>query len=232
MIEQPILDVKNVTLEYRSRAGLFKTFKHTALNDVTFSVHKGEVFGVLGKNGCGKSSLLQILAGIIEPDKGKVEVQKNVTRSLLSLGLGFNPQLSGRDNAILSCMISDYSKKQIKEKLDDIEEYAQLGKFFEQPVRTYSSGMKSRLGFATGVIVNVDILLIDETLSVGDSDFRHKAQETLLNKMAGNQTVIFVSHSERQIKKLCNRCIWLDKGVTRAYGLTEDVVKEYGANAD
>lgn len=226
-MDKPIIELKNVSLEYKSRTGFFKTFKHKALNDISFSVNKGEIFGVLGKNGSGKSSLLQVLAGVIEPDEGKIAVDKKITRSLLSLGLGFNPQLSGRDNAILSCMLSGYSKKQIKQKLEQIKEYSTLGEFFEQPVKTYSAGMKSRLGFSTGVLTNVDILLIDETLSVGDQDFKKKAQKTLQDKMAGDLTVIFVSHSEKQIKSLCNRCIWLEKGEIKAYGITNEVVSKY-----
>jgi lipopolysaccharide transport system ATP-binding protein len=154
-------------------------------------------------------------------------VDKNISRSLLSLGLGFNPQLTGRDNAILSCMLSGYAKHEIKKKLEHIKEYSTLGNFFEQPVKTYSAGMRARLGFSTGVLTNVDILLIDETLSVGDQDFRKKAEKTLLDKMAGDLTVIFVSHSEVQMKNLCTRCIWLEKGAIMASGNTKDVALEY-----
>lgn len=230
MSSQKILEARDITLEYKSRVGLFRSFRHKALDKISFSVNRGDIFGVLGKNGSGKSSLLRILAGVLAPDSGELIVEKAVSRSLLSLGLGFNHNLSGKDNAILSCMLNGNSKKQVKSMLQQIKEYSELGKFFERPVKTYSSGMKARLGFSTGVLTNVDILLIDETLSVGDNDFKIKAQKTLLEKMNGSQTVIFVSHSETQIKKLCKNCIWLDNGVIKYSGSTDYVMEHYLKN--
>lgn len=222
-----IIKFTKVSLEYSARVGLFKRFTHKAIDDVSFEVHKGDVFGVLGKNGSGKSTLLKLLAGVFEPDEGAIEINRKTTRSLLTLGLGFNNQLSGRDNALISCMLNGFSKAQARSKLEEIKEFSELDKFFEQPVKSYSSGMKSRLGFATGVVLEVDLLLIDEVLSVGDADFRKKAELTLLNKIKGEQTVVFVSHSESQIQKLCNRSVWLDKGKIIAAGLTEDVLNMY-----
>jgi lipopolysaccharide transport system ATP-binding protein len=172
-----IISVENVSLEYKSRAGFFKSFSHKALNNVTFDIKKGEVFGVLGGNGSGKSTLLQVLGGILQPDNGKVVVDKNITRSLLSLGLGFNPELTGEDNALISCMLNGYTKKDAKILLKQIGEFSELGVFFYQPVKTYSAGMKARLGFSTAVLAHVDILLIDEVLSVGDNAFKAKAQK-------------------------------------------------------
>lgn len=227
MSSQPIIELKNVTLEYNTRVGLFKRFKHKALNNVSFTVNRGEVFGVLGGNGSGKSTLLQVLAGIFKPDVGLVEIDKLTTRSLLSLGLGFNNQLSGRDNALISCMLEGYNKAQAKELLEEIKVFSELGEFFEQPVKSYSSGMRARLGFATGLKIKVDLLLIDEVLSVGDANFKNKAEAALLEKMKGEQTVVFVSHSAAQVKKLCERCIWLDKGKVQAVGLTESVMNKY-----
>lgn len=227
MSSQPIIELKNVTLEYNTRVGLFKRFKHKALNNVSFTVNRGEVFGVLGGNGSGKSTLLQVLAGIFKPDVGLVEIDKLTTRSLLSLGLGFNNQLSGRDNALISCMLEGYNKAQAKELLEEIKVFSELGEFFEQPVKSYSSGMRARLGFATGLKIKVDLLLIDEVLSVGDTNFKNKAEAALLEKMKGEQTVVFVSHSAEQVKKLCERCIWLDKGKVQAVGLTESVMNKY-----
>jgi lipopolysaccharide transport system ATP-binding protein len=227
MSSQPIIELKNVTLEYNTRAGLFKRFKHKALKNVSFAVNQGEVFGVLGSNGSGKSTLLQVLAGIFKPDIGHVEIHKKTTRSLLSLGLGFNNQLSGRDNALISCMLEGYNKAEASELLEEIKVFSELGEFFEQPVKSYSSGMRARLGFATGLKIKVDLLLIDEVLSVGDANFKNKAEAALLEKMKGEQTVVFVSHSAAQVKKLCERCIWLDKGEVRAVGLTESVMNKY-----
>jgi lipopolysaccharide transport system ATP-binding protein len=222
-----IISVENVSLEYKSRAGFFKSFSHKALNNVTFDIKKGEVFGVLGGNGSGKSTLLQVLGGILQPDNGKVVVDKNITRSLLSLGLGFNPQLTGEDNALISCMLNGYTKKDAKILLKQIGEFSELGVFFYQPVKTYSAGMKARLGFSTAVLAHVDVLLIDEVLSVGDNAFKAKAQKTLLDKIKGDQTVIFVSHSDQQIEKICDRCIWLNQGVIVAQGETEQVMAQY-----
>lgn len=202
-----ILEAKNICLEYKTRINFFKTFKHTALNNISLKLYKGEVLGISGRNGAGKSTLLKVLAGIISPDSGEIIVGKNVTRSLLSLGLGFNLHLSGRDNAVLSCMLNGMTKKQSLNCVEKIKEFSELGDFFEQPVRTYSSGMRSRLGFATGVLTEVDILLIDEVLSVGDNKFKEKAEKAMLDKIKGHSTVVFVSHSIPQMERLCDRII-------------------------
>ncbi|MGB1197727.1 MAG: ABC transporter ATP-binding protein [Thalassotalea sp.] len=194
---------------------------------MSFSIKKGEIFGVLGGNGSGKSTLLQLLAGILQPDSGKVIIDKSISRSLLSLGLGFNPQLTGEDNALISCMLNGYSKNEAKTVLTQIGEFSELGAFYYQPVKTYSAGMKARLGFSTAVIAHVDVLLIDEVLSVGDSAFKAKAEQVLVEKMKGEQTVIFVSHSEQQIKKICDNCIWLHQGSILAQGDTEQVITKY-----
>lgn len=226
-MSQFILELKNVSIEYSSRVGLFKSFKHKALNNVSFKLQKGEVLGVVGGNGSGKSTLLQLLSGVLMPDEGQVCVDKHITRSLLTLGLGFNVQLSGRDNALISCLFNGLTKKESQKKLDEIKAFSELGDFFEQPVKSYSSGMRARLGFASGLLLEVDILLIDEVLSVGDQNFRAKAEAALLNKMKGEQTVVFVSHSAPQIGKLCQRCIWLDKGNVVMLGDSRNVIKEY-----
>ncbi|RJG42699.1 ABC transporter ATP-binding protein [Motilimonas pumila] len=223
----PIINVNNVTIEYTSRVGFFKRFKHKALDDVSFEVQPGEVFGILGGNGSGKSTLLKVLGGILHPDEGEILVKPGVSRALLSLGLGFNPELTGEDNAIISSMLNGYSKKQAQDLCKDIAEYSELGHFFYQPVKTYSSGMKSRLAFSTAVLTEVDVLLVDEVLSVGDKKFKQKAQETLSEKIKGHQTVVFVSHSEQQVRKLCDRSIWLKDGVLQAYGPTAEVISKY-----
>lgn len=220
-----MIELKDVGIVYSARAGLFKRFKHQALNNISFKVERGDVFGVLGSNGSGKSTLLKILAGVFEPDQGKVYLAENLSRSLLALGLGFNNQLTGRDNALISCMLNGLTKQQAQLKLDEIKNFSELEEFFEQPVKTYSSGMRARLGFATGVVLDVDLLLIDEVLSVGDKKFRKKAESTLLEKMNGDQTVIFVSHNDEQIAKLCNKCVWLEKGEIKAQGFTSDVLE-------
>ncbi|WP_394200821.1 ABC transporter ATP-binding protein [Shewanella waksmanii] len=225
-----ILSVDNISLEYKSRAGFFKHFTYRALDGISFDVEKGEVFGVLGRNGSGKSSLLKVLAGTLPPDRGNISYSHQISKSLLSLGLGFNSNLTGRDNALISCMLNGYSRKRAQPLVDEIGAFAELGDFYNQPVKTYSSGMRSRLGFAAALLTKVDLLLIDETLSVGDAAFNEKAEAALRDKMAGSQTVIFVSHSINQINKLCNRCMWLDKGKVITLGSTEDVMAQYLAD--
>ena len=228
MNNSAILSVRNLTLEYQTRSGFLKQFTHKAIDNVSFEVQRGEVFGVLGRNGSGKSSLLKVLAGTIQPDSGEVICPPNTTRSLLALGLGFNNNLSGRDNALISCLLNGYSKQESQPIIEQVKAFAELGKFFEQPVKTYSAGMRSRLGFATAIFTQVDIMLIDETLSVGDNAFKLKAEAALQEKINNcDQTIIFVSHSIHQIKKLCQRCLWLEKGKAKQLGTTNSVMKHY-----
>jgi lipopolysaccharide transport system ATP-binding protein len=205
-----ILKVENLSLEYRTRSGLFDYFCHKALDNVSLEVLKGEVVGIVGRNGAGKSTLLRILAGVIEPDSGTVWMPENTTRSLLSIGLGFNNELTGRDNAILSCMFNGISMRDAEDIACSIKEFSELESFFEQPMKTYSSGMRSRLGFSTGVVSEVDLLMIDEVLAVGDAYFKKKAEQYIKTKIEGkNKSVLFVSHNEKQVKRLCTRSIEL-----------------------
>ena len=222
-----MIALENVSLNYSVRSGFFKQFKHMALDDISFDVKKGDVFGVIGGNGSGKSTLLRVLAGILTPDAGKVDFDSGYSRALLSLGLGFNNQLTGRDNALLSCIMNGMALQEARSTLDSIKEFTGLGKFFDQPVKSYSSGMRSKLGFATAVLTDVDLLLIDEVLSVGDRAFKHKAEALLLEKLKGDKTVIYVSHSEDQVERLCNRAIWLSSGVIASYGSSASVVDAY-----
>ncbi|GGX60180.1 ABC transporter ATP-binding protein [Saccharospirillum salsuginis] len=225
--KKTLLAATNLSMTYKTRSRTFRSFEHHALKGLTLEVKRGETLGILGRNGCGKSSLLRILAGIVHPTSGQLELQSGLTRSLLTLGLGFRPDLSGRDNAILSAMLQGKSKKQAKATLETIQEFAELGKFFHQPVRTYSAGMRARLGFATALKTDVDVLLIDEVLSVGDTHFKHKAEQAMLEKLNGHQTVVFVSHNAGQIDKVCNRAIWIEGGVIRGQGNTKEVAKSY-----
>lgn len=222
-----ILRADNVSLTYRRREGFLKTFSHTALKDISFELKRGETIGILGKNGCGKSSLLRILAGVIDPTGGKVECPKGTTRALLTLGLGFQQSLSGRENALYSAMLQGTPKKRAKELIPAIQEFAELGDFFDQPVETYSSGMRARLGFATALMTDVDILLIDEVLSVGDSHFRLKAEAAMLDKIGSDQTVVFVSHNSDQVNKICDSAIWIEGGTICASGHTPTVAHQY-----
>jgi homopolymeric O-antigen transport system ATP-binding protein len=230
MLEQDreaVLKLEEVSLHFKSRKNAFNHGVHTILEDVSMAVHRGETLGIIGSNGCGKSTILRLLSGIIAPSSGRVIQRENLSVALLSLGLGFRPTLSGRDNAMFSSMLQGYSKSEALARVDEIKEFSELGDSFEEQVKTYSSGMRSRLGFSTAVVAKVDVLLIDEILSVGDAHFRQKAQATLMNRIEGDQTVVFVSHAAPQVKRLCQRTIWLHEGRVEAEGETPDVLEAY-----
>lgn len=229
MGKESILELANVSLSYTSRRSFFRHEKHQALNNVTFTVKAGETFGIIGNNGSGKSTLLRVLAGIYKPDSGTI-TRNFSSSSLLTLGLGFSNELTGRENAIISAMLNGATKQKTYAKLDEIITFSELGKAIDNPVKTYSSGMKARLGFSVALHTNVDLLLIDEVLGVGDADFRQKAEGAMLEKINSNQTVIFVSHSADQVKKLCGNAVWLDKGQIKNVGPVEHVFSEYQAN--
>lgn len=222
-----LLSAKNLRFSYASRMWGFKRFEYPVLKGLNFEVRRGETLGIMGRNGCGKSTLLLILNGIVAPTSGTLAHNPRITRILLTLGLGFDKDLTGRDNSMLSAMLQGYSRKRARDCLEDIKEFSELGDFFERPVKTYSSGMRSRLGFSTAIKTEVDLLLIDETLSVGDQHFNHKAEKAMMDKINSEQTVIFVSHSGGQVNKVCSRALWLEDGVIEAEGDTKDVAHEY-----
>ncbi|MFV0476819.1 MAG: ABC transporter ATP-binding protein [Parahaliea sp.] len=224
---QPMLTLNNVSLDYRSSKGSFDNGIHHVLDQVSFRLYESETLGIIGRNGVGKTTILRLMAGIFAPTRGKVTLQKGKTAALLSLGLGFNNELSGRDNALLSTMLQGSTLQQARDYLEQIKEFSELGESFDEPVSTYSAGMRSRLGFTTALLTHVDILLIDEVLSVGDAHFKQKAQTAMKARISSEQTVVFVSHSEPQVKELCDRVIWLDKGRLKADGEPEVVLKAY-----
>ncbi|PLX84443.1 MAG: ABC transporter [Desulfuromonas sp.] len=223
-----ILEAHDLALRYRSRSGLFKRFEHTALKGVSFELKRGETLGILGRNGCGKSTLLRLLAGIIKPTSGTIVCDKQVRRALLILGLGFRPDLTGRDNALLSAMLQGSSRKQALAALPGIHKFSELREFFDQPVKTYSAGMRARLSFATAIETEVDVLLLDEVLSVGDAHFKKKAEKVMLKKIESEQTVVFVSHSAAEVNRLCDRALWLEDGVVKSEGDVKTVSDQYG----
>ncbi|MEP5396532.1 MAG: ATP-binding cassette domain-containing protein, partial [Hyphomicrobiales bacterium] len=214
-------------LSFKAQKGAFSQGVHHVLKDVSLDLFEGETLGIIGRNGCGKTSILRMMAGIIAPTTGSVTRARNTTTALLSLGLGFRKDLTGRDNAVLSGMLQGLSRRDAESHLEEIKVFSELGDSFDEPVKTYSSGMRSRLGFTTALITNVDILLVDEVLSVGDAHFKHKAQAALMDRITGKQTVVFVSHSDKQIKKLCDRAVWLNDAVVAAEGGTRSVVRKY-----
>lgn len=221
-----IINIENVSVFFKQRKSFFRHQLHYALSDINFDVYEGETLGIIGRNGCGKSTLLKIIAGIIEPDSGSVAFD-NINISLLTLSAGFDEELTGRDNAIVSSMLLGYSKLEAIQNVDAINEFAELHNSFNEPVKTYSSGMRARLGFAVATTMQTDVLLVDEILGVGDTSFRKKAEKVILDKMQSDQTVIFVSHNAAQVNRLCDRVIWLEGGEIEGIGDTEVVLKDY-----
>lgn len=204
-----IISLNNVGVRYKRRGGLLrKPEYYQALEDVNFDIHRGETLGIVGRNGAGKSTLLKVIAGIIQPDTGEV-INHGVTASLLTLQAGFDPELPGTDNAILSGMLIGYTRQQVEARMDEIAAFSELGDFMHEPVKTYSSGMRSRLGFSVALYMTPDVLLLDEVLSVGDDNFRKKAESEMMKKIHSDQTVLLVSHSQSQVERTCQRCIAL-----------------------
>ncbi|RLA43417.1 MAG: ABC transporter ATP-binding protein [Gammaproteobacteria bacterium] len=222
-----MLRLEDVSLSYHSGKKTYDHGLHRILDSVSLQLFEGETLGVIGRNGVGKTTILRIMAGILAPTSGKVYIQRGKSSALLTLGLGFRPDLSGRDNALLSAMLQGASKNEAKSYLEEIKVFSDLGDSFEEPVKTYSSGMRARLGFTTALMTHVDILLIDEVLSVGDAQFKQKARQALKKRIRGEQTVVFVSHSESQVRKLCDRAIWLEGGKVAAEGDTGKVLDDY-----
>jgi lipopolysaccharide transport system ATP-binding protein len=224
--KETCIRLESVGLTFKSRKGFFRYSKHHALKNISFELHKGETLGIIGRNGCGKSTLLKVLSGILKPDEGNITNYVDYV-SLQSLATGFDGQLSGRNNAIISAMLLGHSKEDAKNALQGILEFSELGESFEEPVKTYSSGMRARLGFSVAMLMRADVLLVDETLGVGDKRFREKAEAAILEKINSDQTVVFVSHSGAQVKRLCQRAVWLEQGEVMKVGLAEDLVDEY-----
>jgi len=196
-----------------------------ALNNVSFDVKKGEFFGIIGRNGSGKSTLLKILAGIYQADKGKVHVNGLIS-PFLELGIGFNPELSGRDNVYLNATILGMSRKEIDAKFQKIVDFSELEKFIDQKLNKYSSGMQVRLAFSVAVHANREILLMDEVLAVGDMNFQKKCYD-YFNEIKGKKTILFVSHDMESMKKFCERTLWISNGEMKSLGQTEEVVEMY-----
>ena len=197
-----------------------------ALKDVSFTVEKGDRVGILGLNGAGKSTLLKVIAGVFKPTEGSVTKYGKVA-PLLELGAGFDPQYTGKENIYLYGAVLGYSKEFIDEKYDEIVEFSELGNFIDVPIKNYSSGMKSRLGFSIATVVSPKILILDEVLSVGDAKFRKKSEKKVLNMFDAGVTVLFVSHSLAQVKRLCNKAMILDKGKLVAYGDIDEIAERY-----
>lgn len=233
------IEVKDLCIDYRNLSHMSihqclmnkKALKMAdvvhAVRGVSFEVEKGEILGIIGRNGSGKSTLLKSVAGIFQPDKGYIDT-KNSRVSLMSIGVGFKPEVTGRENIMISGMLLGFSPEYAREKMEEIIEFSELGEFIDRPVRTYSSGMYSKLTFSITAVLDTEIMLVDEVLSVGDEHFKKKSlakmQELILDK---DRTVLIVSHAINVLRELCTKVMWLHDGVIKMIGNTEDVLNEY-----
>ena len=197
-----------------------------ALKNVSFTVDKGEVVGLIGSNGAGKSTLLKIVSGVMKPTSGKVTVQ-GVISPMIELGAGFDGNLTARENIYLNGAILGYSKKFLDEKFDEIVEFSELKDFLDVPVKNFSSGMTAKLAFSIATVVNPEILIVDEILSVGDLKFQEKSKKKMMEMIKGGTTVLYVSHSLQSIKELCTKVVWLEHGKVVKIGDTKKVCDEY-----
>lgn len=228
---KPLLSATDVGLCYCLRKQFLQHAKEIwALKSLTFHLYEGEKLGVIGRNGTGKSTLMKLLAGIFSPSKGILKWHHKVQVQLLSLGVGFEGSLTGRENAILNGMLLGKSRKAILRRVEAIKDYSELGDFFEYPVNTYSSGMLMRLGFSVAMESDPDVLLLDELLGVGDASFQAKSEKTLREKFHGSKTVVLISHDPATIAHLCTRALWIDGGVVKAEGPVTEVVTRYNAS--
>ena len=200
---------------------------YEAVRGVSFAVPKGEILGIVGKNGSGKSTMLRAIAGIFSPDSGTIDLKGNSV-SLLSIGVGFQPKLTGRENIVLSGTLHGFSEEQVRAKMDEIIEFANLGDFIDMPVKTYSSGMHSKLAFSITAILEADIMLIDEVLSVGDAKFKKKSYNKMKELISNeDRTVLIVSHSSETLQELCTSVLWLHEGEMKMIGKPEEVLPAY-----
>ncbi|MGI6175838.1 MAG: ABC transporter ATP-binding protein [Christensenellales bacterium] len=234
------IDIKNLTISYKelNRFSFLRFHKKTttiparkkryyAVNDISFGIEQGKIIGIIGKNGSGKSTLLRSIAGIISPDNGTIETYGN-SISLLAIGVGFQNNLSGRENIYLSGLLLGFSKQKIEEKSEEIIEFCELGEFIDKPVKTYSSGMYSKLAFSITAVLETDIMLVDEILSVGDAGFKKKSYAKMQELISHeNRTVIIVSHNLDTIESLCDTVLWLHEGKVRMYGDAQEVLPAY-----
>ena len=236
-----MIEIKNLTMEYRIQRENIKSIKEyivnllkrkvnynyfKAVDDISFTIEKGEVCGIIGKNGAGKSTLLKIISGVIPATGGSIKINGKIA-PLLELGAGFDTDLTARENIYLNGAVLGYSKKFLDEKYDEIVEFSELNDFMDQQVRTFSTGMMMRLAFSIATLVEPEILIVDEILSVGDAHFSNKSINKMKNMMSGGTTVLMVSHSLKQIKELCNRVIWIEKGKVKMDGNPLDICEQY-----
>ena len=237
----PIIEVNNVSMRFNLAREVTDTFKEYilklmkgqlhfdefwALRDISVSIQKGDSLALIGRNGCGKSTLLKIIAGVLAPTKGSVSVRGNIA-PLIELGAGFDGDLTARENIFLNGAIMGYNHKFMGDHFDEIVDFSELKDFIDVPVKNYSSGMIARLGFAVATIVEAEILIVDEILSVGDAAFQVKCEKRMEKMLSGGTTLIFVSHSGDQVKRMCRNAVWIDHGVIQDQGESGMIYDEY-----
>lgn len=241
MSNKTMIEVNDVTMRFhmnldkilslkefvtRKLSGKLAYQDFTALERVSFTVQRGETFGLIGRNGAGKSTMLKVISGILKPTEGSVVCKGNIV-PMLELGSGFDMDLNGRENIFLNGAILGYSEEFLKEKYEEIVAFSGLEQFIETPIRNYSSGMLARLAFSIATVVKPEILIVDEILSVGDAQFQEKSKKRMMELMGGGTTVLFVSHSIGQIREMCSRVVWLEQGRIKAVGSADNVCAEY-----
>ncbi len=241
MDTKKMIEVNNVSMHFRMPGDRINSLKEyvvqtlrrklsyeefIALEDVSFDVYHGEVLGLIGHNGAGKSTILKVISGILSPTCGSVKLHGNVV-PMLELGSGFDMEMTGRENIFLNGAILGYSEEFLNAKYDEIVAFSEIEQFINVPLRNYSSGMIARLAFSIATVVEPEILIVDEVLSVGDAAFQEKSKRRMMELMSGGATVLFVSHSLAQIRELCNRVVWLDHGKVKMYGNTQEVCDAY-----
>lgn len=240
-MNNPIIKVSNATVRFNKATESYSGLKEyvikilkgqlmfqefLALKQVNLSINRGESWGLIGTNGSGKSTLLKLICGILKPYEGKVEVNGSIA-PLIELGAGFDLELTARENIYLNGALLGYKKKFMHQHFDEIIAFAELEDFVDVPLKNFSSGMSARLGFSIATIVKPDILIVDEVLAVGDSQFQQKCKKRMEEMLSDGTTLLFVSHSAEQVKELCSNVIWIDKGIVKASGKTEDILPLY-----
>jgi len=236
-----IIEVKDVSMRFRMANDNIRSIKEfvvqklkgkiqynefEALKNVSFDVRRGEVVGLIGHNGAGKSTMLKVISGILKPTEGSVKVAGNIA-PMLELGSGFDYDMTGRENIFLNGAILGYSEEFLNSKYDEIVAFSEIGQFIDVPLRNYSSGMIARLAFSIATVVVPEVLIVDEVLSVGDAAFQEKSYKRMMELMHGGTTVLFVSHSLPQIRNMCNRVVWLDHGEVKMFGDVQEVCESY-----
>lgn len=222
--QEKVDNLKEYVIKFIKRDLMFHSF--WALKDISFEVEKGDVLGIIGLNGAGKSTLLKIIAGVIKPKEGKIKIKGRIS-PLLAIGAGFDPDYTGRENIFLNGALLGYSKQFLESIYDEIVKFSEIEDFIDVPLKNYSSGMRARLGFSIATMVEPEILILDEVLSVGDAKFQEKSQKRMKSLLNSETTVLFVSHSINQVKNLCNKVIWLEKGEIVMQGPVDEVCDAY-----